>query len=286
MYTETGSWTLSTGSGYNNGNYHYDITGGSGGTATWSTNLASGNYDVFVQYRAGGNRPTNTVYGISHLNGSSTASIDQTQNNLSWVLLGNYDFNGAASVTLDAAASTPSGKAAIADSVRFLRVGNVSVPDPDITNPGFESANLSGWTTWTSSWSGNVSFGTTGFTVESGNRAAYWLGSNVAMNGGLYQTIDVQAGGSYTIEAMMRRYGPGADQWIEFGYDLSGGTNPEAPSVVYTKLEGQGYNTWNSYNQTVTATGNQITLFAKGGVTNAGGGSNYFYLDSVSVSGN
>jgi hypothetical protein len=71
---------------------------------------------------------------------------------------------------------------------------------------------------------------------------------------------------------------------MEFGYDLSGGTDGMASSVVYTDLTGATDNIWVAYNATVTSTGGNITLFARAGHTGTAGGTNsYFYLDQISM---
>lgn len=559
-YVETGSWSTSSSGGYDGGTYRYDITGSSGGTATWTANITDpGTYEVFTMYRAGANRPTAARYVVNHAGGATNVNINQTQNSMTWVSLGEFTFNsGSATIILDAAASTASGKAAIADAILFTPkstttptpspspspsptpspspspspsatatptptptptpapvsvnvyrelagspgalsiqpsgsdgiAGNVatrlsgdfhsavsnnadrepaftdgagqnglagllrdypgnntaawsgfwnlssgsavdlndlrvfsgngdgrafhhydvytttdSTPDENsawtllaeeiapanfgtaigsnsaaltrltgnggamatgitairidlyavhnmdnvlrddwnagqgddtdgvgaafvspivfeidaffsgsatptptatatatatpsptpaggniVTNGGFEDGFSggvgNGWTSWRSGWDSSTAFGRTGFTIYEGSSSQYWYSQNAASNGGVYQTVSVTPGASYTITARLRFTGPGSDNWLEFGYDLSGGTAPEAGSVNYTKLEGSGANNWILYSQTVTATGNSITLFSKGGVSQPGGGNNFFYIDAVSMSAN
>lgn len=128
-YSETETWTTSSTGGYNNGSYRYDsTTDGYGGTATWADTLSPGDHEVFVMYRAGGNRPTSAVYRVNHVSGTATVTIDQTQNSMTWVSLGIYYFDGASSIVLDADASAPNGRAAIADAVRLVRTSPVPTP--------------------------------------------------------------------------------------------------------------------------------------------------------------
>ena len=146
----------------------------------------------------------------------------------------------------------------------------------------FESGVGCGWTSWQSSWSNSITFGRASVNKHDGSYSQYWTrGDSARFNGGVYQKIRVTNGEDYYISAWMKRQGNASDQWLEFGYDLSGGTDPEAGSVTYTKLEGLGYNEWVHYTESVTATGAWITLFSKGGHYEEDGSSNYFYLDHV-----
>lgn len=119
-YTETGTWSLSTSSGYNGGSYKF-ATSGQAATATWTANLSqAGTYRVSVIYRASTNRVTSAKYSIATSGGTQYAYVNQQNNNLVWVVLGNYSFNaGNNTITLDAAGSTPTGSAVIADAVQF-----------------------------------------------------------------------------------------------------------------------------------------------------------------------
>ncbi|MBN1477193.1 family 10 glycosylhydrolase, partial [Candidatus Sumerlaeota bacterium] len=122
-YTETGTWTTSGSTGYNGGTYRF-ATAGAAATATWNATLsAAGNCEVFVFYRAGTNRATSTRYEIATSSGTQVATVDQTQNSMTWVSLGVYTFDaGATSITLDAAGST-GGSVVIADTVKFTPSG-------------------------------------------------------------------------------------------------------------------------------------------------------------------
>jgi hypothetical protein len=118
-FTKTGTWTLSSTSGYNNGGYWWANTA-QNHTATWNLKLPkAGNWRISVIYRAGTNRPTAAKYVVATASGNQTVYVDQTLNNLTWVTLGTWNFNvDGGVVTLDALGSTPSSKAVIADSVR------------------------------------------------------------------------------------------------------------------------------------------------------------------------
>ncbi len=138
-YQESGSWNLSGSSGYNGGTYRYAFTGNSS-TATWNQNLAEADYEVLVQYRAGSNRATSARYEVSHANGTSSVTVNQRNNNLTWVSLGTYRFDaGNASVTLKSATSS-GGAVIISDAVRFVPQAPSMPTSPAVlSNPAADS---------------------------------------------------------------------------------------------------------------------------------------------------
>jgi hypothetical protein len=119
-YTETGTWSTSSGTGYNGGTYQFAVAGNPS-TATWQFSAPyTGSGEVFVQYRSGSNRTSDTVYQIETGYGTEQATANQKTNDLEWVSLGSFEFTaGSHSITLDAGAST-GGSVAIADVVRIL----------------------------------------------------------------------------------------------------------------------------------------------------------------------
>ena len=121
-YTETGTWTTSTYTGYNGGTYRYAYVPGTQ-TATWDLNLpASGSWTVSVIYRAGSNRATSVKYVVQTASGSQTVYIDQTQNDLTWVTLGTWNFDfGGGSVTVDVGGSSGGTGAVISDAVKAVK---------------------------------------------------------------------------------------------------------------------------------------------------------------------
>jgi uncharacterized lipoprotein YddW (UPF0748 family) len=138
-FSTTGTWTTSASSGYNGTGYVY-ATSGNAATANWTVTLPQrGDYEVSVIYRSGTNRPTAAAYTVNTTGGAVTATADQTTNNLVWVPLGTYNLaSGSNTVTLNAATSTPTGRACIADAVRWrliqdpaeMRVAIIVVFDP------------------------------------------------------------------------------------------------------------------------------------------------------------
>ncbi|NUP88896.1 MAG: family 10 glycosylhydrolase [Candidatus Sumerlaeia bacterium] len=128
-WTTAGGWTLSGSTGYNGGQYRFATAGAANTSATWTANLGlPGAWEVAVQYRSGSNRTTSTVYSISTASGNQQRTVDQTQNNLTWVVLGTFNMSaGSATVTLDATSST-GGSVVIADAVRFRFTGSAQDP--------------------------------------------------------------------------------------------------------------------------------------------------------------
>jgi|GEM_PF-1176042 len=120
VYTETGSWSTSTSTGYNGSTYRF-TPAGTTATAQWQFNAPfAGQGEVFVQYRSGSNRTSDTRYQIETGSGLEFASINQKIDNLQWVSLGTYDFTpGSHTMVLDAQASS-GGSVVIADAARVV----------------------------------------------------------------------------------------------------------------------------------------------------------------------
>ncbi len=328
-YTETGTWSTSTASGYNGGGYRYAAST-TNASATWTANIPSTKYyNLYAFYRAGTNRTTSTKYNISTFYGAQTAYLDQTQNDRVWVSLGEYLlYNGNNTISVDVLNSTPSGKVVIADAVRFSQStrptpsptpsptktpsptptksptpspsptpSRTPTPSPTpsptpvnlILNGGFENGFTNGvgnnWTSWTSGWSNPITFTQTSYTKRSGSYAQAWGRTDtLRFHGGISQSFNTTAGSQYRIIAYLRYSAGDSGAWMEFGYDLTGQTtNGEAASITYQKLESGGQNVWILYQKDVTATGNKISIFSKGGQYNQSGSPNWFYIDDVSV---
>ncbi|MAT71603.1 MAG: hypothetical protein CMJ58_19010 [Planctomycetaceae bacterium] len=134
-YQETGTWNTASGSGFDGTNYRF-APAGSAATASWNFFVpAESTGEVFVYYRSAGNRATNVAYSVDTGAGVESASTNQTLNDDQWVSLGTYSFApGAASVTLDAAASS-GGSVVIADAVRVV-LSPVTEETGDFNNDG------------------------------------------------------------------------------------------------------------------------------------------------------
>ncbi len=136
VYSETGSWTTSGSTGYNGTTYRFALASNVA-TAQWDFTLPfAGQGEVFVQYLAGANRTSDTVYQIDTGNGVQQASINQKNNSLVWVSLGTFDFaSGSRSVLLDAEASS-GGSVVIADAVRIVLAAPTTLNTADFNTDG------------------------------------------------------------------------------------------------------------------------------------------------------
>lgn len=131
--------------------------------------------------------------------------------------------------------------------------------------PGSGLAN--GWTAFTSQdqygsscmnqtvWKDNV------FSGESAQEITF---AYVGVQAGIFRTAPAIAGHRYTIEAHMRREFSPAKVEVFLGIDLSGGTNWQADSVQWFPWAEDLDETWAKTEETVTATGETMTIFIKG----------------------
>ena len=119
-YTETGSWTLSSGVGYDGGTYHYTLDTSEPSTATWTPDLPrDGVYKVYAAFYRGTNRTTSAPITINHAFGQENVYLDQTGSSLIVeVLLGEFPFNSGtgSSIVMD---NSGAPGAYIADAMIF-----------------------------------------------------------------------------------------------------------------------------------------------------------------------
>lgn len=156
-FTQTGSWTQWTGSGY--GSTHSTAPGGDGSTsATWTfTNLAPGKYQVWTTWVQAPNRATNSPFTIYDGGASrGTILVDQTiapANQFvaphSWKSLGeNFTIDSGTLTVKLTNAGVNSSKQVVADAIRIQRVGAYHADDTD--GAGIFDTTA-GWTRWTTS---------------------------------------------------------------------------------------------------------------------------------------
>lgn len=135
-YTQTGSWSTSSTSGYNNGTYRYASTGGAAATARWNPALSyAGAYEVAVWYQAGTNRANNAPYTVFFNGGSQTVTVDQTTTSAQWVVLGTFNFGVGSGGYVELSDQCQASKVVIADAVRFAPAGTTTNPTPWETKP-------------------------------------------------------------------------------------------------------------------------------------------------------
>jgi RHS repeat-associated protein len=147
--SSTGTWTSSSaGAGFQGPDYQTHDPGAGNDTFTWNLNIPQdGSYTVYVKYPAVSGAATNASFTVSSSNGSSTVTVDQTQNAGTWVPIGKFAFtqNGTGqSVTL---AENASGTVA-ADAVQVVRdnSGDQNTAHHDTTYTYDPNGNLTGIT--------------------------------------------------------------------------------------------------------------------------------------------
>lgn len=150
---------------------------------------------------------------------------------------------------------------------------------------GFKMGMGKFWLKWESKDYNPIVTGEARKNVHDGNSAQYWARPDERVfEGGVYQAVSVKPGDLYEVTAWLKRQSTFQGAFLAFGYELNGGTDGSASSVVYTDLTGPVNDTWVRYNVIVKATGTSLTLFAKGGHNAPSGGDKaYFYLDHVSL---
>jgi hypothetical protein len=139
-YSETGAWTTATATGYNGLTYRFSSVG-SAATAQWRFHSPfSGAAEVFVQHRAGSNRASNAAFKIDTGDGIETAYVNQKNDLLTWVSLGEFYLNqGLRTITLDAAASS-GGSVVLADAVWIVMTASPE-PTADFDDDGWIDGN-------------------------------------------------------------------------------------------------------------------------------------------------
>jgi len=116
-YTETGSWTAVSHTGYMGKTYRY-AAAGTPAFADYHLEMPfDGRYRIHCWYKSG-DHTADTKYIVHHRGGSDTVSIDQRINGEMWVKLGEYAFDkGENILRLDAEHSSGGGGYVIADAV-------------------------------------------------------------------------------------------------------------------------------------------------------------------------
>ena len=114
-------WTASTyATGFYGANYVTDNTTTADPTkwAKWTPQIpADANYNIFMRWTAGANRPAAVPLEIKHATGTYTSTVDQTINNGVWQYLGNYSLLKGSGNYVKISASSPGFT--VADAVLF-----------------------------------------------------------------------------------------------------------------------------------------------------------------------
>lgn len=94
-YTESGSWSDSTLTGYNGSSTRFGHS--SGASAKWTPDLGGGTYTVSIYKVVHANSDWNSKIVINHYGGSATHYLNYTEGSSSWVVLGDYAFSAGMS---------------------------------------------------------------------------------------------------------------------------------------------------------------------------------------------
>ena len=80
----------------------------------WDVSVPRDRYRVYARWTSGTNRASNAPFEIHHVDGTTAAPVDQKQQNARWVLLGTFELDESAAITLTNAADGY----VIADAIR------------------------------------------------------------------------------------------------------------------------------------------------------------------------
>ena len=120
--TSAGTWpAASAGQKFQGYDYRSNAAGTGADTFTWKlVTPAAGTYQVFVKYPAGvSGAATNAPYTVSHAGGSTTTTVNQTQQGGNWVSIGSYTF--AKGINHSIRLSDNATGTVLADAVKLVR---------------------------------------------------------------------------------------------------------------------------------------------------------------------
>lgn len=121
-YSETGGWTTSASSGYQNSTYRFagSTSGPESATATWTLPVPQdGLYPVYAWFRASGNRTPSAHYRVTHSGGTSEVVVDQTRDDRTWAHLGTFWFSAQQGCEVVLSNESQDPGVVIADAVRL-----------------------------------------------------------------------------------------------------------------------------------------------------------------------
>jgi hypothetical protein len=100
--------------------------------------------------------------------------------------------------------------------------------------------------------------------VFSGGKSQEITFDFIAANSGVYRTTPTKAGHRYSITAIAKHDHSLAPVEMALGLDLTGGTDWQAQTVQWFAWDESAEDTWVSTEETITATGDSMTIFIKG----------------------
>lgn len=159
-YSETGSWSASSG-GYNGGQRSTATrTGAPTATATFTPNIPeSGYYSVYVWSQPVGTTTSAASITINHAGGSTNWIQNQNRDGYTWKHIGKYYFEAGSGGSVVIDNSSPSSGSVFADAVRFGGgMGQMTDPvsgttsgKPQFEESGYYYAGFMGRSAWASS---------------------------------------------------------------------------------------------------------------------------------------
>lgn len=245
--------------------------------------------------------PRVAIYGWHQLNGSPIQplslvhSADYHDYSHGVRLVGEVMLINGDEITVPAAIASSATAALLSDEGAFTET-RYPIPNPYplpgeeplIVNGNFEAdypgGVASGWSAFTQPASGALVFGRASINRYDGAHSQYWARTDTApFDGGIYQQVPVEPGNRYELRAWMKRQSTFTGTFLQVGLDPTGGTNPAATSVHDVSLDGAD-NTWIEGKISVTAQGETMTVFLRGGHTGTTGDDNaYFYADAANL---
>lgn len=152
-------------------------------TATWTPTIpSSGSYKVYTRWTAHPNRATDAKYTVTHAGGNTLVTVDQEQNNGSWVLLGTFSM--APSSGHKVSLTDQANGYVIADAIRLL----------DAASPEF---NMATWTPSTTAgqyevyakWTANPNRATNATYTVNHAQGSTQVSVNQQSNGGSFNLL-------------------------------------------------------------------------------------------------
>ncbi len=121
VYSETGVWNLSASLGFNGLTYRWATAAAvETATARWQKPIATaGLYPVWVWYRHGTNRVTDSTWRITHAGGTSAVRVNQKIDGLRWNYIGSFWFEAGSTAEIRLSNVSAEPGVIVADAVRI-----------------------------------------------------------------------------------------------------------------------------------------------------------------------
>jgi len=130
-FVTTGTWRRSSGSPWYGTDPPRSIyTTQLGATATWTTTLPTGDYQVYAWWTSYSSRATNAPYTINYDGGTDIKRRDQRYNGGKWNLLGTYHFDSGTPASVSIVRENDNNNTC-ADAVCFIPVGTGLIDIPN-----------------------------------------------------------------------------------------------------------------------------------------------------------